>query len=203
MRTAFVAVGLALGMAGSGAGCGGGSSSSGPSGNLTCGYLASDNCWKTTASAATSCLPSSSDTGTLSADGKTCSYATGNVVTFTSALVFPIPDNPSWNFTVTASDGTPCLSYQETPNGPFTLMVQGQTVKETQPGGLGLGLTCPDGTTYSTSNGLSLLSCGDGGFLGGLPGSGWSSSGGEVSFGLLGTSTTSSDELMIFDCSTP
>ena len=156
-----------------------------------------------TASAATSCLPSSSDTGVLSADGKTCTYASGNVVTFTPALTLPLGDSPSWNFSVTASDGTACLSYQETANGPFTLTVHGQTVKEAQSGQLGLGLTCPDGTTYSNSNALSLLSCGDGGFLGALPGSAWSNSDSAVSFGLLSTSTTSSDELQIFDCATP
>ena len=202
MRTSFLVAGLTLGTTILGTGCGSGSSSA-PSGNLTCDYLAGDNCWKMTASTATSCLPSTSDTGTLSADGKTCTYASGNVVTFTPALTFPIPDNPSWNFTVTASDGTACLSYQQTANGPFTLTVKGQTVKETQPAGLGLGLSCPDGTSYSTSNALALLSCGDGGSQGGLPGSGWSNSNSEVSFGLLGTSTTSSDELMIFDCATP
>ncbi len=60
------------------AGCG--SSSKGSGGTLDCAWLAGDNCWKTTASAALSCLPPADATGTLSADNATCTYATGQVV---------------------------------------------------------------------------------------------------------------------------
>ena len=102
MRTSFAAVGLALGTVVFGSsGCGGGSSG-GSSASLDCAYLASDNCWKTTAAAASSCLPAESEIGMLSADGSTCTFATGDVVTFTPALVLPLPTatTPTWNFTV-------------------------------------------------------------------------------------------------------
>ena len=85
-------------------------SSGGPSGTLDCAWGAGDNCWKTTASAAQSCLPSPSETGTFSADRSTCTYATGPVVTFTPPLTLPVPTSgATWNFTV-ANGATPCLS---------------------------------------------------------------------------------------------
>jgi hypothetical protein len=191
-----------MGTVGFAGGCGGGASG-GSSSSLDCAYLAGDNCWKTTATAATSCLPASSEVGTLSADLSTCTFASGDVVTFSPALTLPLPDSPSWNFTVKTSAGTTCLAYQENSTGVFTLTVQGQTVKETTPGQLGIALSCPDGTAYSNSNGFSLLDCNDGGLLGGgLPGSTWSDTSSSVSFGLLATSTTSSDEQVVFNCET-
>ena len=39
-----------------------------PPAALDCAWLASDNCWKKTVAAATSCLPDSAAVGTLSAD---------------------------------------------------------------------------------------------------------------------------------------
>jgi hypothetical protein len=198
----LVAVGLALGTAVIGsAGCGGGSS--GSNGGLDCAYLASDNCWKTTAASASTCLPAESEIGTFSADGKTCTFATGDVVTFTPALVLPLPTatTPTWNFTITTGTGATCLTYQENGNGGITLDVQGETVKESASGQLGLALTCPDGTSYSNSNALSLLSCPDAGLFGGLPGIGWSSSDTSVSVSLVGTSA-SYGSMPVFNCQT-
>ncbi len=178
----------------------GGSSSSGK--KLDCAYLAGDNCWKTTAAAATSCLPADSEVGTLSADGKTCTYASGTVVTFASALVLPLPDTGStnWNFTVTGADGQPCLAYKDDGNGGLTLTVQGQSVKEGAAGGLGVSLTCPDGTTYSNSNAFELFSCPDAGFLGGLPGATWSDTSTSISLALLATSSGGDSGLSVFSC---
>jgi hypothetical protein len=183
-----------------GLGCSGGSG--GSSASLDCAYLASDNCWKTTASAATSCLPPSSEIGVLSANNATCTYASGDVITFDAPLVFPIPDSPNWKFTITTGTGQTCLHYEDTTAG-LSLTVQGQAVTERLSGQQGLTLACPDGTSYTNSNALELLSCGDDGgvFFGGLPGDSWSSSNDvSVSFGLIGTSTTSSDELPLFNC---
>jgi hypothetical protein len=180
-----------------GAGCGGSSSGSN---TLDCAYLASDNCWKTTAAAASSCLPPSSEIGVLSADGSTCTYVSGDVVTFTPPLVLPLPSTPTWNFTVKTSSGASCLAYQDNGNGAINLTVQGQTVKETSPGGLAIALTCPDGKTYSNSNAFSILSCPDAGLLGGLPGAAWSYSNTSVSLGLLAASTTSSEGETVFNC---
>lgn len=183
-------------------GCSGGSSGGN---SLSCAYLAGDNCWKTTAAQATSCLPASSEVGTLSADGKTCTYASGAVVTFASALALPIPvdGTASWNFTVTGADGQPCLAYKDDPNVGITLTVQGQTVKETEPGGLSVAMACPDGTTYSNSNAFTLFSCPDAGLFGGLPGDAWSSSDTSVSLGLMATSSGSDGSLPVFDCQKP
>ena len=69
-------------------------SSSSSNNNLTCQYLGGDNCFKVTASAAASCLPASTETGTFSADHSTCTYATGDVVTFTPPLTLPLPQQP-------------------------------------------------------------------------------------------------------------
>ena len=203
MRTSLITMALTMGLAGLGAGCGGGSAQGGST--LDCAYLASaDNCWKTTASAAASCLPDQSETGTLSADGKTCTYASGDVVTFTPPLVLPLPTSGTikWNFTVTTASGATCLAFQDSGgSGGITLTVQGQTVKETSPGGLGVALACPDGTTFSNSNGLSLLSCGsDAGYIS-LPGDSWSSSDTSVFFSLLSTGSSSFGE-PVFNCQT-
>jgi hypothetical protein len=183
-----------------GLGCSGGAG--GPSASLDCAYLASDNCWKTTASAATSCLPPASETGVLSSDNATCTYASGDVVTFDAPLVFPIPDAPNWRFTITTGTGQVCLHYEDTSAG-LSLTVQGQAVTERISGPQGLTLSCPDGTSYTNPNSLELLDCGDdgGASFGGLPGDAWSSSNDAgVSFGLVGASTTSSDELALFNC---
>ncbi|HLK94052.1 MAG TPA: hypothetical protein VKZ18_29435 [Polyangia bacterium] len=206
MRTSLLVCVLGIGAA-AGAGCGGSSSGSG-GGGLTCSYIASDaNCWKTTAAAAPSCLPASTEIGTLSADGKTCTYASGDVVTFTPALVLPLPTtgNMNWNFTVTTGSGASCLVYKDDGSGNLTLTVgdgaAAQSVKETTPGGLGISLSCPDGTTYSNSNGLTLLSCPDASFFTALPGAGWSDTSTSVSLTLTGVGG-SYGSLPIFDCQT-
>ena len=202
MRASLVVLGLALGtVAIGGAGCGGGFSG-GASGSLDCAYLASDNCWKTTASAASSCLPSESEIGVLSADRSSCTYASGDVVTFTPPLVLPLPSTATWNFTVKTSSGASCLAYQDDGNGTIILTVQGQTVKETTPGGLSIALSCPDGKTYSNPNAFTILSCPDAGLFDGLPGAGWSYTNTSVSLSLTATSTTNSLGQPVFNCQT-
>jgi hypothetical protein len=76
-------------------------------------------------------------------------------------------------------------------------------VTERPSGGFGLSISCPDGTSYGNANALQLLSCdADGGsFFGGLPGGAWSWTETTVNFGLISTSSTSSNELQLFDCS--
>ncbi len=189
----------------SSSGAGGTGGSGGSAGkSLDCAFLAaSDNCWKTTAASAASCLPAETDVGTLSADGKTCTYASGQVVTFATALVLPLPTNgtDNWDFTVTSGTGQPCLAYKNTKTGGIVLTVQGQTVKEGTSGAIGVSLTCPDGTTYSTSNALDLLSC-DAGVFGGLPGNAWSDTDTSVSLSLLAVTSTGDTGLPVFNCQT-
>jgi hypothetical protein len=185
-----------------GIGCGsstGGSSSA----SLDCAWLAGDNCWKTTATQAQSCLPPPSASGTFSADKSMCTYAAGPVVMFTPPLVLPVSDDPTWNFTV-LNGSSPCLSYREDASKTITLTVMGQTFTESS-AGLGLTVKCPDGTSYSNSNALQLLSC-PGGFFGGLPGISWSGSTTSLSAGLINTSgdpDAGDQSVQIFSCSSP
>jgi hypothetical protein len=180
---------------GAGTGCGGGGSSA----SLDCAWLAGENCWKTTASQAVSCLPPEADTGVLSADLRSCAYANGTVVTFDPPLVLPLPEEWSFKFSI-ASAGTTCLRYDETDSG-LTLTVNGQTYRESY-SGFRLSATCPDGTSYSNSNALELLSCeSEAGIFSGLPGHFWSDSDSFVSFGFLNTSNDTTSSLPVFDCS--
>ncbi len=186
MRFALVAGVFAVG-------CGGGGTSGKP---LDCTYLAGDNCWKTTASEAT-CLPMSGTRGALAADNSSCTYTSGQMVTFTPALVLPLAnDFKNWNFTVTAG-GTDCLHYEESSAG-FTLAVGADMVHESIVGAEGIELTCPDGTSYGNDNALNLLSC-PGGSFGDLPGNTTSSTDTSVTFGLINTGG-SNNVITVFDC---
>jgi hypothetical protein len=178
-------------------GCGS-SDNQGGGGSLDCAWLTGDNCWKSTTSAAQSCLPASDAQGTFSADNATCTYATGHVVTFTPPLTLPLPDDPTWNFTVAAS-GQTCLHYEQKANGDLSLTVGNQTFTEGASGAMGVRFTCPDGTSYVNANAFDLFSCPEG--LNGMPGCGWSSSDSSVSFSLIGTSGSSG--MPIFDCTKP
>jgi hypothetical protein len=185
-------LGLALG-AGMVAGCGGDSAP------LDCAWLASENCFKTTASMAVSCLPPETEEGVLSADNRTCTYASGATVAFEPALQLPLPQDPVWNFTVTGASGQTCMHFQKVASGAFTLDVGGQTYREGLSGS-GLEATCPDGSSYvlPLANVSSIFDC-PGDFVS-LPGHGWSSSSTGTSFYLVGTSSTSSEALSVFSC---
>jgi hypothetical protein len=175
-----------------------GSSSGGSGGSLDCGWLASDNCWKTTA--AVGCFDMKGDApGTLSADNKTCTYANGKVVTFEQPLVLPIPTGATWSFTVTAN-GQQCLTFKKPNNDTMELTTSAGTVNETN-SSVGLTVTCPNGTSYNAppATELSLFKC-DGGLLS-FPGSEWSSSSAgtstTVDFSLVGTR---GDTSLVFTC---
>jgi hypothetical protein len=179
---------------GAGLGCGG----AGGGAALDCAWLAGDNCWKMTAAQAVACLPPTAETGTLSADNKTCTYASGAVVTFARALVLPIPNQTAdWSFTISRG-GTDCLHYEASQAG-LKLAVMGQTVSERATGGLSLAVVCPDGTSASTANAFDLLDCNaDAGVsFGGLPGNVSSSTSTSVSVGLIGAASAS---LPLFNC---
>jgi hypothetical protein len=82
------------------------------------------------------------------------------------------------------------------------LDVGGQVVTEGVSGAIGLQIKCPSGASYSSSNAFDLFNCGSdaGAFLGDLPGNAYSGTDTSVSLGLIGTSTTSSNELQLFNC---
>jgi hypothetical protein len=175
-------------------GCGGSSSGGGPE-TLTCDWLAGPtNCWTNVALTATTCLPPDTDQGILNANNSTCTYATGEVVTFTPPLVLPASTDTAWNFTIADANGQSCLRYQDA-NTALTLVVSGQTVSETAYGSMGIRITCPNGTSVQTANALNLLSCPNAFDV--LPGIGWSSTDTFVSTTLTGTGNTS---LALFDC---
>ena len=189
VRTGLL-VAVALGMA---VGCGG----SGGGGTLDCTWLGGDNCWKMTVDDAVACLPPTTERGTLSADNKTCTYASGATVTFAPTLVLPLPNQADLGLTI-SNGGAECLHYENTKAG-IKLVVMGQTVSEKSNGGLGLAITCPDGTTSSTPNAIALLDCNaDAGVsFGGLPGNVWSSSDTSITVGLLGATASS---FPLLDC---
>ena len=165
--------------------------------SLDCAYLAgSDNCWKTTAGEVQSCLPAGSAVGVLSSDNASCTYATGQVVMFTTPLTLPLPDSPKWDFEVLTSSGEQCMKYQETSTSIALWNGLCKTVSESTSSGE-IELACPDGTTWSNSNPSALLSCPSGDF-GGLPGNTTSSTADSVTFSLL---NTSSGTLQVFNCS--
>ncbi|HEY4178023.1 MAG TPA: hypothetical protein VGM90_14350 [Kofleriaceae bacterium] len=175
------------------AGCSGGSTKS-----LDCEYLAGENCWKTTAVEATSCLPPDGAMGVLAADNASCTYSTGQTVTFTPALVLPLPQGgKNWNVTV-SNAGQECAHFEEEAGGSFSLTVGTDTVGESAAGTTGLDLTCPDGTVYENTNALDLLNCPDASF-GDLPGTTSSSSTTSVSLGLINTGSTTA--ITLFNCS--
>jgi len=197
LRTSLLGLTL-VGVAGFGAACGGAAAK--PSAPLDCAYLESDgNCWRTVSNAALSCLPGSSEIGTLSTDRSTCTFPSGDVVTFTPPP--PLPGTTAglvpWNFTVTTSSGAGCLSFNERTDGTMTITVQGDTVTVTPTGGKGLALTCPGGTTYT--NPLGLVSCPDASLYSLLPAANWSLSSSIVYFALTGASGTDTEEAL-FTC---
>src|SRR5687767_3639894 len=80
---------------------------------LTCEWLAmEDNCWKTTARAAVSCLPPEADRGALSADNAMCTYPGGQVVTFNPPVDLLGDDDPVRSFTITDANGAACVQWQ-------------------------------------------------------------------------------------------
>ena len=166
---------------------------------LDCAWLAGDNCWRTTANAAASCLPPASESGVLSPDGRTCTYASGAVIVFNTPLVLPTPDNPTWDFTI-KNGGQDCLHFEDD-NHSFKLTVSGQTVTESVSSAAGISISCPDGRTYSNSNAIELISCNpDATVFGNLPGDQWSGSGTRVRFGLAGAPSSSMPVPALFDC---
>jgi len=165
---------------------------------LDCAWLSGNNCWKTTVAAAASCLPPADEHGTFSADGGSCTYASGTAVTFAKAIHLPLSNDGSetWDFSL-GQGANECLHYSSDANDTQSLTVQGMTYGE-RVVGLGLQVTCPDGTKYAAQNAFTLFDCPD--FFSNAPGWSDSSSDTAVNFNLL-TGTGSS--VSVFDCWQP
>jgi hypothetical protein len=167
--------------------------------SLDCAWLEGNNCWKTTLAGATACVPAVGDTGVLTADGSTCTYASGHVVTFDEPLILPVPnDGYYFRFTLT-QNGQECLRFVETERS-MTVTVGGESVEQTT-NGLRVGVTCPDGSSVSNGDAFSLLECREDLLeaLALVPGYSWASSDTSLSFGLIGY--TNEQGLPVFSCS--
>jgi hypothetical protein len=138
----------------------------------------------------------------MSADGKTCTYDSGQIVTFDSPLTLPLPSKPLFNFTLT-SGGTQCLRFNQSDSATLRVTTSVGTFVWASAEGGGTA-TCPDGTSYSASgtDALLLLKC-DGGtanaLVEGIP-SASRGSATTVQFWLGGSGTA--PLLPIFDCVT-
>jgi hypothetical protein len=128
---------------------------------------------------------------------KTCTYSTGQVVTFSEPLIFPLPSQPTLSFSITAG-GSPCFTWQEPSTDAYSLTTSAGMVSVGVVGGSET-ITCPDGSGASAgvAQAFSDISCDAGGF-GGLPGTAIGSSTGSVSFSILGVT---SGTFSLFDCS--
>ena len=128
---------------------------------LDCAWLANDNCWQPTVNSSVSCLPPTDESGVMSADGRTCTYASGHSVNFTRPLVLPYDFDTSGaddsDFIVRAADDSECLHYVFVESSSRTLTVRGQTYAEKY-SGFDMQVTCPNGEKFAGSA-INLLSC--------------------------------------------
>jgi hypothetical protein len=132
---------------------------SGDGGNvLDCAWAAGDNCWKATLMPALSCLPPSLPRGTMSADGATCTYASGTTIAFQPPLMVG-PNATLSRFTVTTGGAT-CLSYAENASstGASVTTQVGTVALVGDSANQSLSVVCPDGSTY-TGAAASLANC--------------------------------------------
>jgi hypothetical protein len=170
---------------------------------LDCAWASGPNCWKAVLAPAMSCLPPASDVGTISADGTTCTYATGTTVTFAPPLMVGQGAKLA-RFTVTTG-GSPCLTFAENDAGTGgSVTTQGGTVSVTENvAAQSLTVTCADGSEY-TGYARELASCDAGvpSYGIGPPGSGQSADSG-LSHGGVGVSlndTGAANPTVVFNC---
>jgi hypothetical protein len=144
-----------------------------PTGVFDCAFVNANNCWKTTVAAAIDCLPPPEASGTLGADQRTCTYASGTVVTFAaSPLASSVSPYQSIvpPFTVTTG-GVQCLRYGPDPvSGSLLDGTQLTTSAGSVTFTLDYGkfaddasesstLACPDGTRYVGGTAPVLAQC--------------------------------------------
>src|SRR5262249_6260468 len=82
-------------------------------GPLTCDCLKADtNCWSAAIDTAADCLPQASP-GYLSPDLASCSFASGQYITFDEPLTLPLPPDYRPAFAI-RKHGVACMKYNET-----------------------------------------------------------------------------------------
>jgi hypothetical protein len=175
----------------------------GASGVLDCSWAAGENCWKSTIAAA-SCLPPSGQQGTLSADEKTCSYASGIVIAFDAPLVVGTKAIlPSFTLN---SGGAQCMRLEQMPDGITVTTAAGTVSVSIDTSTSTLSVTCPGGATYAGAV-ATLSACmeavpskSEGEGFGQAPDGSVS---GHFSLQVDGTSQPDAGETFVFDCATP
>jgi len=129
-----------------------------PTGNtqaLTCEMIAGQNCWRDALAEVAACAPGASVTGTLSSDAKSCTYASGDSVTFEGDI--------------TNLDLESVFSFELTTGGSLCTGFSSEEVPERHTVRTALGtaswtfadmvtLSCPDGSAYQMDT-LAALKC--------------------------------------------
>jgi hypothetical protein len=164
----------------------------------TCGFVKdANNCWHELFAQIEACLGDiEGEKGALAADGKTCSYPSGRLVTFAIPLD-PATKYVDKDFTATVG-GKACLHYLEVKStNTFSITgPNGLVVRENGDLSSGSGtLVCPDGSSFRIDETAVLKSCLSEAVAGGLPGSTTSFDGKQSSLTLLGSSSPA------FNCS--
>lgn len=182
-----VTFGVALGL------CAPACSSSESAPDDTCGFVADpDNCYRKLLAAVDDCLTDVGDggipSGTLSADGTSCTYASGRTVTF-------VGDARQYNASKTPADvtvtlgGKVCVHYVSQPQSSLKITQPDGRTLEVAVAGAGETITCPDGSRHGVDAQKLFGGCGDAGggiFSGALPGTAAGKSGSSVSGSLAG-----------------
>jgi hypothetical protein len=182
MRVVYVSLAIALlgcssSSSGDGAPSDGSTDGTSGGGTLDCAFFAGSNCFTAFVDSLATCLGSSGgDPGIMDMDGRTCTYSSGRVVTFNTAIGTTIESGTNGaadvHFTV-SKDGKTCLDHTEKkgdlgfksvgPSGTFQLSYEGSTAT----------VTCPDGTKKSGDIAKLRATCGAD-FDVKLPGTYWS-----------------------------
>jgi hypothetical protein len=160
----------------------------------TCGFLAdSNNCYRKLLAAVDDCLTDASSDGglamgTLSADGTSCTYASGRTVAFVGDARRDSSSTNRIDMDVTvAIGGKTCLHYINTPSTLTVTQPNGGVLKVVA-GGSGEIITCPDGSQHGIDAQKVPGVCGDAAAIlsGGLPGTVRGGGGSVVTGGLIG-----------------
>lgn len=162
----------------------------------TCGFIADpNNCYRKLVAAVDECLTDANAdggagafaSGVLAADGMSCTYASGRMVTFVGDARKYQASDSAIDVTVTLG-GKTCVHYVSTPQNSLTVTQPDGGILRVAVSGAGETITCPDGSRHGIDVQKLFGGCGDAGavFGGGLPGNATGGSGTSVSGSLVG-----------------
>lgn len=137
-----------LWMAAFGVGCatdGNGPGTAGTTQTLTCEIIAGPNCWKDAVDEVAACAPGVTVAAKMSADGRTCTYPSGDTATFDTNATAVASLGQTFAFDLTAH-GAPCVGFSDEGDGTSLRTASGTAAWETI--GKTTRLRCPDGTAY-------------------------------------------------------